>query len=67
MKQKFQALQRETIEGAGTKGETLEVTRGDTFEADSEHGGIVQLLKVGTIQVLEIPPASVTKKSGGEQ
>jgi hypothetical protein len=73
VKQKYQALQRETIEGAGGKGETLEVSRGDIFEADSEHSGILELLKAGTIQVYAEPekptPATPATKpnTGGDK
>jgi hypothetical protein len=65
VKQKYQALQRETIEGAGLKGDTLDVSRGDIFEADSEHSGILELLKAGTIQTYEAPEKPATKPNTG--
>jgi hypothetical protein len=67
VKQKFQALQRETIEGAGAKGETLEVSRGDIFEADNAHPGILELLKAGTVQLYAEPEKPAKPTTGGDK
>ena len=52
---KYIALRHDTLEGAGTKKDTLEVDLGDTFTADPEHPQVIRALRVGSIQAVEVP------------